>query len=119
MLIDDEFGDLGQPTELESWKHQSQMLCDQIADVQRRLDRSRRHVSKLVDMHAEVSRERDALRSQLAAANTRISDCLRSSAEDWATIDSLKRVSIQADELRYECLELRGKLSSKLTIPHA
>lgn len=59
-------------TILKSWIHQSYMLCGQIAEVQRMLDLSREHVATLVEMHAEVSRERDTSRVQLNAANTRI-----------------------------------------------
>ncbi|PHN28852.1 hypothetical protein AO242_25525 [Pseudomonas sp. ICMP 561] len=87
------------------------MLCGQIAEVQRMLDLSREHVATLVEMHAEVSRERDTLRVQLNAANTRISDCLRQAGEDWAKINTLQRISAQNDYLRQECDELRRQIS--------
>ncbi len=49
------------------------------------VDRYRKHVTKLIDMHNDAALERDKLRIKLRDADSRISDLLRDACNSWAT----------------------------------
>ena len=108
--LDDSFGDLGCPTELECLRHQSDMLCEEVADLNRKLRRSQQNISKLVEINAEAAVAYRLLKGQLNEANERISQCLLKSGQDWAEMDTLRRVAYQVDELQRERQELFKKL---------
>jgi len=103
MLIDDDsFGCLGVPTPLEMLKQQSALLCDEIADLNDRLRRSRSNVAELIEMNQQLGAEREALRVKLAAAEARVSDCLRQAGLDNNKMTGLMRVADQVGMLRTE-----------------
>ena len=103
MLIDDDsFGCLGVPTPLEMLKQQSALLCDEIADLNDRLRRSRSNVAELIEMNQQLAAERDALRVKLAATEARVSDCLRQAGLDNNKMTGLMRVADQVEMLRGE-----------------
>ncbi|KPY92044.1 Uncharacterized protein ALO43_03375 [Pseudomonas tremae] len=54
------------------------------------VDRYRRHVTKLINMHNDAALERDKLRVKLRDAESRISDLLRDACDSWKTINSQK-----------------------------
>jgi regulator of replication initiation timing len=83
--------------------------------LQEELTRYRQNTAKLVDMHAELTVERNALRTKLAEANTRVSDCLREAAEDWKRINSLQTVAEQVEHLRAEREELLNQIAALTT----
>lgn len=86
--------------------------------LQEELSRYRQNTAKLVEMHSEITAERNMLRTKLAEANTRISDCLRSAAEDWARINSLQMVVSQVDDLRIERQTLLKQISALSATAH-
>jgi regulator of replication initiation timing len=111
MLIDDEpFGCLGVPTPLEMLKHQSAMLCDEIADLSDRLRRSRSNVAELIEMNQQLAAERNILRVKLAEAEARVSACLLQAGQDYNRINGLNRVADQVEMLRRGLAEAEQKL---------
>lgn len=61
-------------------EQQSRLLVEECHLLQRELDRCRKNLAKLIDMHNVVSTERDRLRADLAKTTTRLSDCFRESS---------------------------------------
>ena len=111
MLIDDEsFGCLGVPTPLEMLKQQSEMLCDEVADLNDRLRRSRSNVAELIEMNQQLAAERDALRLKLAATEARVSDCLLQAGQNCNQISGLKRIAEQVDMFRSALAEAKEQL---------
>lgn len=108
--LDESFGELGCPTELECLRHQSDMLCEEVADLNRKLRRSQCNISKLVEINAEAAEAYSLLKAKLDEANGRISECLHKAGEDWAKMDALRRIAYQVDELQRERQELFKKL---------
>ena len=101
MLINDEsFGCLGVPTPLEMLKQQSEMLCDEVADLNDRLRRSRSNVAELIEMNQQLAADRDVLRLKLAATEARVSDCLLQAGQSCNQISGLKIIAEQVDMFR-------------------
>jgi hypothetical protein len=69
-------------------------------------------------MHAEITVERNALRTKLEEANTRISHCLHKAAEDWKRINSLQTVAEQVEHLRIERQELLKQVADLTAKAH-
>lgn len=77
-LIDcTEFEDLGVPSALECWKQQAHLLAAEIGDLQRDLSSARHSIHKLVLMHSEACKERDAFMLELAKTKRDMSEHLR------------------------------------------
>jgi hypothetical protein len=85
------FEDLGVPTPLECWKHQAHMLACEVGDLQKDLSASRRNVHKLVRMHTDAAKERDALALEVVRLKWVISDMnLKSGMEAAAKFNPFK-----------------------------
>ncbi|AHG41149.1 hypothetical protein N018_13420 [Pseudomonas syringae CC1557] len=80
------------PTEEQMLKQHAHLVSEENRLLRDEVDRYRKHVTKLVDMHNDAALERDKLRIKLKAADSRISDLLRDSCDSWGKIDSLKRI---------------------------
>lgn len=68
------FEDLGVPTPLECWKQQAHLLACEVGDLQKDLSNSRRSIHKLVRMHTDVAKERDALSLEVMRLRWELSD---------------------------------------------
>lgn len=77
VFIDDEGFDLGVPSALECWKQQAHLLAAEIGDLQRDLSSARNSIHKLVLMHSEACKERDAFMLELAKTKRDMSEHLR------------------------------------------
>lgn len=75
------------------------MYENEYEEMTLQLRQAREKFFKLVELHAEVARERDTLRSKLAAAKSENSCISRESSELSGQIRSLLRVSDQRDHL--------------------
>lgn len=91
-LIDCEgFEDFGIPSALECWKHQAHMLACEVGDLQKDLSSARRNVHKLVRMHADAAKERDALSLEVIRLRWEISDMnLKAGLEAGARLNPYK-----------------------------
>ncbi|VVN76600.1 hypothetical protein [Pseudomonas fluorescens] len=68
--IEDTSDWLGCPTELETCRHYLRMLENEVQELTLQLRKAREDIFGLVEMHADVSRERDHLRAELNHART-------------------------------------------------
>ncbi|MCY1256112.1 hypothetical protein D9M68_51240 [compost metagenome] len=97
--IEDTSDWLGCPTPLDTCRHQLRMLENEIQELTLQLRQAREKIFKLVEIHAEASGERDALRSQLTGAKAEISHLRDDNSELSGTVRSLLLVSDQRDHL--------------------
>ncbi|MFK3971217.1 hypothetical protein ACI2KS_10870 [Pseudomonas sp. NPDC087358] len=58
-------------------EQQSHLLTMECHMLQKELSRYRKNLAKLIDMHGDVTVERDRLRVELTKTQARLSDCLR------------------------------------------
>lgn len=68
LYIEDTDDWLGSPTPLETCRHQILLYENEVAELNLQLRQAREKIFKLVEMHAEVAGERDALRTELTKA---------------------------------------------------
>ncbi|NTZ93967.1 hypothetical protein FCH79_01325 [Pseudomonas koreensis] len=101
---------LGCPTPLETCRHQLALYENEFEELNLQLRQARERIFKLVEMHAEISKECDYLRSQLTAAkaeaaeaNSRASDI--ETRSNWELMAKNRHIS----ELNAEVLALQGK----------
>ncbi len=87
------------PTEEQMLKQHGHLVSEENRLLRDEVDRYRKHVTKLIDMHNDAALERDKLRIKLRDADSRISDLLRDSCNSWATINSQKYVIDQHREV--------------------
>lgn len=97
--IEDTSDWLGSPTPLETCRHQLRMYENEFEELTLQLRQAREKIFKLVEMHAEAVGERDALRSQLAAAKAEASHLHGENSELSSKVRSLLLVSDQRDHL--------------------
>jgi hypothetical protein len=71
------FEDLRIPTQLECWKQQAHLLACEVGDLQRDLSDARRSIQKLVGMHTEAAKQRDALALEVTKLGWELGDSLR------------------------------------------
>lgn len=83
----------------EMLEQQSRLLIEEVRLLQEDLTRYRTNVAKLVDMNAEVTRERDKLRTELTAAKWQISKLNVAACENWKRFNTLQRTLTQRDEV--------------------
>ncbi len=100
------------PTPEEMQRQHTHLVEEECRLLQEELSRYRQNTAKLVEMHGELTAERNTLRTQLAEANTRLSDCLRSAAEDWKEISSLKSIAYQVEQFRAERQALLNQIDA-------
>ncbi|MCK9802077.1 hypothetical protein M1B34_31565 [Pseudomonas sp. MAFF 302030] len=109
MDIEDTTDWLGIPTPLETCQQHIAMLEDEVQELTRQLRESRQRVFKLVEMYAEVSKERDKLRAEDEKNKNKMSELYLKNSELGNTINSLKIVKAQNDQLHRELSELRSR----------
>ncbi|MBM1207292.1 MULTISPECIES: hypothetical protein [Pseudomonas syringae group] len=87
------------PTEEQMIRQHAHLVNEENRLLRDEVARYRNHLAKLIDMHNTASVERDKLSLKLREAESRISDLLRKASESWGTIDTLKRVISQHQEI--------------------
>lgn len=75
--IEDTSDWLGSPTELETCQQFLRMFENEVQELTLQLRKARQDVFGLVQMHADVSKERDQLRAELNRARADASDARR------------------------------------------
>ncbi|VVP90136.1 hypothetical protein PS918_03152 [Pseudomonas fluorescens] len=75
--IEDTSDWMGCPTELETCRHFLRMFENEVQELTLQLRRARENTFNLVNLHADVSNERDTLRSELAKVKAELSDAKR------------------------------------------
>ncbi|KPX59443.1 hypothetical protein LCH33_002956 [Pseudomonas amygdali] len=80
------------PTEEQMLKQHAHLVVEENRLLRDEVDRYRKHVTKLIDMHNDAALERDKLRIKLRDADNRISDLLREACESWKQSNSLEQV---------------------------
>ena len=110
LYIEDTDDWLGTPTPLETCRHQLALYENEFEELNLQLRQARERIFKLVEMHTEISKECDTLRSQLIAAkaeaaeaNSRASDI--ETRSNWELMAKNRHIS----ELGAEVLALQGK----------
>ena len=79
--IEDTSDWLGCPTELETCHHFLRMYENEVQELTLQMRKAREDIFGLVQMHADVSTERDHLRAELNRARVDLSDALRKATE--------------------------------------
>ncbi|VVN47312.1 hypothetical protein [Pseudomonas fluorescens] len=79
--IEDTSDWLGCPTELETCRHYLRILENEVQELTLQLRKAREDIFGLVQMHADVSNERDHLRAKLNRARTDASDAYRQATD--------------------------------------
>lgn len=108
--IEDTSDWLGSPTELETITHYKLMLENEVQELTLQLRKAREDIFGLVQMHGEASVERDALRAELAKAQTELSAAHRRATEietksNWELMACNKQIS----ELVLKIRKLKGE----------
>ncbi|RON88416.1 hypothetical protein [Pseudomonas fluorescens] len=110
---------LGCPTPLETCRHQLAFYENEFEELNLQLRHARERIFKLVEMHAEISKECDTLRSQLIAAkaeaaeaNSRASDI--ETRSNWELMAKGRHIS----ELTTQIRTLKGDSPFKDPFPH-
>jgi regulator of replication initiation timing len=83
----------------EMLEQQNVLLIEECRMLQEDLTRYRQNLAKMVDQNAIVTAERDRLRRQLDEHISELSKMRLSACEDWKSINRMKRVIAQRDEL--------------------
>ncbi|RON52941.1 hypothetical protein BK666_02255 [Pseudomonas frederiksbergensis] len=104
--IEDTSGWLGCPTELETITHYKLMLENEVQELTLQLRKAREDVFGLVQMHADVARERDQLRADLRRLNSEY-------AELSSKAYSLQRIADQRDHMLRENQRLLKELRER------
>jgi hypothetical protein len=73
------FEDSGIPTPIECWRQQAHMLTCELGDLQRDLSDALRSIHKLVGMHSEAAKQRDALALEVTRLGWELGDSIRES----------------------------------------
>jgi uncharacterized protein (DUF3084 family) len=79
--IEDTSDWLGSPTELETCRHFLRMTENEVQELTLQLRKAREDIFGLVQMHTDVSKERDQLRAELNRAREDASDARRQANE--------------------------------------
>lgn len=96
--IEDTSDWLGCPTELETCRHFLRMTENEVQELTLQLRKAREDIFGLVQMHADVSRERDQLRTELNRALADASDANRRATDietktNWELMANAKVIS--------------------------
>lgn len=89
---------LGCPTELETCRHFVRMYENEVQELTLQMRKAREDIFGLVQMHAEVSRERDQLRAELNRARVDTSEAHRRATDietksNWEMMSMNKLIS--------------------------
>ena len=104
--IEDTSDWLGCPTELETCRYFLRMTENEVQELTLQLRKAREDIFGLVQMHADVSKERDQLRAELNRARAALSDVRRNTTEietksNWELMAMNKRVSELYDKIQH------------------
>lgn len=96
--IEDTSDWLGCPTELETCRHFLRITENEVQELTLQLRKAREDIFGLVQMHADVSRERDQLRAELNRALADASDANRRATDietktNWELMANAKVIS--------------------------
>jgi len=80
-------------------EQQSRLLIEECHLLQKKVSRYRKNIAKLVDLNAEVTIERDSLRSELRHSQKRLSDCHVENSLLGNRVAGLERCRKQLEEL--------------------
>ncbi|MHC8326148.1 hypothetical protein [Pseudomonas sp. LB1P83] len=110
---------LGSPTELETCRQFLRMTENEVQELTLQLRKAREDIFGLVQMHAEVSKERDQLRTELTRAKTELADSNRRAADietksNWELMANSRHIS----ELTLRIRELAGEKPFDSPFPH-
>ena len=108
--IEDTSDWLGCPTELETCRYFLRMTENEVQELTLQLRKAREDIFCLVQMHAEVSKERDLLRTELTRAKTELADSNRRATDietksNWELMANSRHIS----ELTLRIRELTGE----------
>ncbi|WP_223555304.1 hypothetical protein [Pseudomonas sp. BF-R-01] len=104
--IEDTSDWLGCPTELQTCRHFLRMYENEVQELTLQMRKAREDIFGLVQMHADVSKERDQLRAELNRARAALSDVRRNTTEietksNWELMAMNKRVSELYDKIQH------------------
>jgi uncharacterized coiled-coil DUF342 family protein len=108
--IEDTSDWLGCPTELETCRHYLRMLENEVQELTLQLRKAREDIFGLVEMHSDVSKERDQLRAELIKTRTDLADSNRRASDietksNWELMANSRHIS----ELTLRIRELTGE----------
>lgn len=86
-------------TREEMLEQHARLLEEECRMFQKALSRYRKNMAKLIDMHSDVSAERDKLRAELKETATRLSDTLRENSALANRIGGLESCREQLEEI--------------------
>lgn len=100
---------LGNPTSLETCRHQLALYENEFEELNLQLQQSRERIFKLVEMHAAAAAECETLRSQLSVSRSETSDASRRATDietksNWELMAKDKHIA----ELRTQIRILSG-----------
>lgn len=103
--IEDTSDWLGSPTELDTCKQYMRMVENEVQELTLQLRKAREDIFGLVQMHAQVSNERDQLRTELSRARADAADARRQAGDiqtksDWEQMANTKVISELHAKLR-------------------
>ena len=103
--IEDTSDWLGCPTELETCRQFLRMYENEVQELNLQARKAREDVFGLVQMHAEVSKERDQLRAELIKARSDLADAKRKATDietksAWELMAKGKHISELATQIR-------------------
>ncbi|WP_318837882.1 hypothetical protein [Pseudomonas botevensis] len=101
---------LGCPTPLETCQHQLRLYENEFEELNLQLRQARERIFKLVEMHAEASKECETLRTKLAEADKRAAKESRRATEietrsNWELMAKGKHIC----ELNTQIMAMQGK----------
>lgn len=105
LYIEDTDDWLGCPTPLETCRHQLALYENEFEELNLQLRQARQKIYQLVEMHAEVAKERDALRTQLATAKAETAEASRRATNietktTWELMAKNKHITELATQIR-------------------
>lgn len=86
-------------TREEMLEQQSRLLIEECHLLQREVSRYQKNVAKLIDLNAEVTIERDRLRSELRQSQKHLSDCYVENSLLGNRVAGLERCRKQLEEM--------------------
>ncbi|WP_077046621.1 hypothetical protein [Pseudomonas sp. KK4] len=95
---------LGSPTPLETCRHSLRVYENEVQELTLQLRQARQKIYQLVEMHTEAAKERDTLRTQLAAAKAETAEANRRATDietktNWQLMAQNKHISELAGKL--------------------
>lgn len=110
---------LGCPTPLETCRHQLALYENEFEELNLQLRQARERIFKMVEMHTEISKECDTLRSQLTAAKAEAAEAHRRASDiqiksNWELMAKDKHISHLATEVK----TLKGENPYAPSFPH-